>query len=407
MPDELLTVDDLNVDGRRVLLRADLDVPLRQDDAAGVKRVADDSRIRAALPSIEELSRLGARLVLISDLGRPRGREVALSMRPVAEHLARLTGAAVRLAPAVVGREVRELTQALAPGEMLMLENARFEAGETRNDPALSSELAELGDLYVDDAFADAHRALASNEGVARRLRAAAGRLMEREVRALRTITDDPERPLVAVLGGVTVAEQIALLRRLLQLVDVLCIGGQMCLPFLVASGHSPPDTRCPPEDVELARLALTEATASGCTVELPRDLMLAPRPEQAISVRPGALDPAEGYEGLDVGRATVHRFSAEIAAAATVYWDGPMGNLEDPLAAGTRALARAVASSAARTVVAGEEAVQVLKSLRLAGYVTHVSSGNGATRAFLQGRELPAVKVLLRDRPKRGAEPG
>ena len=398
MPGDLLTVDDLDVDGRRVLLRADLDVPLSQTGDEGPVRVLDDSRIRAALPSIEELSRLGARLVLISDLGRPRDRDTALSMRPVAEHLGKLTGAAVRLAPAVGGRDVRGLTEALAPGEMLMLENARFEPGETRNDLALSLELAELGDLYVDDAFAGAHRAHASNEGIAHRLRAAAGRLMEREVRALRTITDDPERPLVAVLGGANVAQEITLVRRMLQLADVLCIGGQMCLPFLVASGHNPSDPQCSHEDVELARLVLTEAAAFGCALELPRDLMLAPRPEQTRGIRGASLDPPDGYEGLDIGRATVDRFSAEMAAAAMVLWDGPMGCLEEPFAAGTRAIARAVASTRARTLVAGEETVQVLKSLRLEGHVTHISTGNGATRALLEGRELPGVKVLLRD---------
>ena len=238
MADSLRTIDELDVEGRRVLLRADFNVPLHRPTTGGPIEVADDTRIRAALETIAALRSRGARLVLVSHLGRPKGPDPALSMRPVADRLAELTGAPVTLAPAVTGPEVRELTERLAPGEMLMLENIRYEPGETRNDPELVSALAELADVYVNDAFGTAHRAHASTEGIAHRLPSAAGRLMEREVRALQEIVERPDQPLVAVLGGAKVSDKIGVVERFLELADVLCIGGAMCFPFLAAQGH-------------------------------------------------------------------------------------------------------------------------------------------------------------------------
>jgi len=397
---ELRTIDELDVEDRRVLLRADFNVPLTPASASTPVRVADDTRIRSTLPTIEELRRRGARLVLVSHLDRPKGWDPALSMRPIAERLAQLTGAPVPLAPAVVGPEVHELTERLVAGAMLMLENVRFEAGETRNDPLLASALADLADLYVNDAFASAHRAHASTEGVAHRLPSAAGRLMEREINALSAIVDRPARPLVAVLGGAKVRDKIGVVRRFLELADTVCIGGAMCFPFLAALGHSVGRSLCPREDLEPAREALVAAAGYG-RLELPSDLLLARWGEQQDGATTRVLDGVDvpdDWMGLDIGPRTAHRYAAEIAAAATVFWNGPMGRFE--LAAfsdGTRRIAEALASSSATTVAGGGETDLALRSYGLRDRVSYISTGGGATLEFLEGRELPGVQALLR----------
>ncbi|MBV8217965.1 MAG: phosphoglycerate kinase, partial [Solirubrobacterales bacterium] len=270
----LRTIDDMDVEGRRVLLRADLNVPLTPASAGVPVGLTDDTHVRAALPTIEELRRRGARLVLVSHLDRSQGLDPG-SMRPVADRLGRLMGAPVRLTPRVIGPEVGELTERLAPGQMLMLENVRFEAGETRNDPGLASALAELADVYVNDAFASANLDHASTSGVARLLPSAAGRLMEREVNALSAILDEPARPLVGVLGGARLVEKVGVVRRLLELADVVCIGGGTCFPFLAAVGHTVGRSLCPREDIGLARSALREVSGTTDRLLLPEDLQL------------------------------------------------------------------------------------------------------------------------------------
>ena len=399
MSDELITLDDLDVVGQRVLLRADFNVPLDRSDPDGVARVADDMRIRAALETIDELRLRGARLVLVSHLGRPKGPDPAFSMRPVADHLAELTGWPVTLAPAVVGPRVLELTERLTPGEMLMLENVRFEPGETKNDPALAAALAELADAYVNDAFGSAHRAHASTEGVAHLLPCAAGRLMQSELRALRRIVERPDRPLVAILGGAKVSDKIGVVERFLDLADVLCIGGAMAFPFLAAQGHSVGDSLCPEGDLEPARRALQKAVTSRCRLELPEDLRLTDQPDSPVTARTlHGVDVPQGWSGLDIGPRTAERFAAEIETAGTVFWNGPMGRFElEPFTAGTRAVAQALASSFARTVVGGGETVEAMRGLHLEGSVTHLSTGGGATLELLEGRELPGVQALLR----------
>jgi phosphoglycerate kinase len=398
MDDEMLTIDDLKVEGRRVLLRADFNVPLHRSEPGGPIEVADDTRIRAALETIDELRTQGARVVLVSHLGRPKGHDPALSMRPVADRLAELTGAPVTLAPTVTGPAVRELTERLAPGEMLMLENIRYEPGETRNDPELVSALAELADVYVNDAFGTAHRAHASTEGITHRLPSAAGRLMEREVRTLQAIVERPDRPLVTILGGAKVSDKLGVVERFLEIADVLCIGGAMCFPFFAARGHSVGASLCPGEDLEPARRALKVAGGSPCRLELPIDLTLAPAGQKGPLRALEGVDVPNGFSGLDIGPDTAARYAAEIATAGTVFWNGPMGRFElEPFAAGTHAVAEAVASTPARTVVGGGETVEAMRSFGLEDRVTHLSTGGGATLEFLEGRELPGVHALMK----------
>jgi len=398
MADSLRTIDELEVEGRRVLVRADFNVPLSRSEAGGSIEVADDTRIRAALETIAELRRRGARLVLVSHLGRPKGIDQALSMRPVADRLAELTGAPVTLAAAVTGPEVSELAERLASGEMMMLENIRYEPGETRNDPELAAALADLADVYVNDAFGTAHRAHASTEGITHRLPSAAGRLMEREVRTLQAIVEHPDRPLVAILGGAKVSDKIGVVERFLELADVLCIGGAMCFPFLAAQGHDVGASLCPEDDIKSARRALAAAAGSSCRFELAIDLSLGPAGQEGPPARDlDGIEVPKGWSGLDIGPRTSAVYAAEIAAAGTVFWNGPMGRFElEQFAAGTRAVAEAVASTPARTVVGGGETVEAMRTFGLADRVTHLSTGGGATLEFLEGRELPGVHALM-----------
>ncbi len=398
MAPRLRTIDDLEVEGRRVLVRADFNVPL-EAGPAGTIVVADDTRIRAALPTIDELRRSGARLVLVSHLGRPKHREPALSMRAVADRLAELTGASVALAPGVVGPDVRAMTEQLAPGGMLMLENVRYEPGETRNDPELVEALCELADVYVNDAFGTAHRAHASTEGVAHRLPSAAGRLMEREVGTLSAIVEDPKRPLVAVLGGAKVSDKLGVVERFLELADVLCIGGAMCFPFLAAQGHTVGASLCPEDELEPAREALVKANSADCRLELPLDFVLCERAQADCSPRElDGVDVPDGWIGLDIGARTGTLYADEISRAGTVFWNGPMGRFElASFARGTRTIAEAVAECDGTTVVGGGETVEAMRAFGLADRVTHLSTGGGATLELLEGRHLPGVQVLLR----------
>jgi phosphoglycerate kinase len=401
MTNELRTIDDLDVTGRRVLLRADLDVPLTTASVGVPVRVADDTRIAAALTTIQELRCRGARLVLIAHLGRPKGLDPAFSMRPVAERLAKLTDASVQLAPAVAGARVRELTERLEPGQMLMLENVRFDPGETRNLPALALALAELADLYVDDSFVTAHLAHASTLGVPHHLPSAAGRLMEHELCVLSATLQRPARPLVAILGGARLREKVDVVRRFLELADAVCIGGAMCFPFLATRGHGVGYSLCPREDVDSARVALATLSGSSFRLALPSDLLLARwgEAEGAVTRSLSGVDVPDGWMGLDIGARTATSFAGRIAAAGTVFWSGPMGRFELPqFAAGTRTIADAVASTSAATVVAGAETLMALRRFGLDDCVNHLSAGGTAMLEFLAGRELPGVRPLLRN---------
>jgi phosphoglycerate kinase len=392
------SIDDLDVRGRRVLVRVDFNVPLAAG-ADGRPVVADDTRIVAALATIEELRGRGARLVLVSHLGRPQGRrEEALSMAPVAQRLRELSDAKVTLAPAVVGEDVRALTEQLRDGQVLVLENVRFEPGEERNDPEFARALSELADLYVDDAFGAAHRAHASNEGVAHLLPSAAGRLLEREVRTLTGILDNPSHPLIAIVGGAKVGDKIAVIDRFLELADVLIIGGAMCFPFLCAQGHGVGDSLCDEEDTEHARRALAQAKRPGnARIELPVDLVIGDRLAEDAEHRVlEGVEVPDGWMGLDIGPATAERYADEIAQAGTVFWNGPMGAFElAPFAAGTRAVAGAVASARALTVVGGGDSAAALARFGMEDRVDHLSTGGGATLALVEGHVLPGVQAL------------
>jgi phosphoglycerate kinase len=386
------TLDDLDVENKRVLLRVDFNVPLQNGE------ITDDTRIRAALPTIEALRERRAKLILASHLGRPKDHEPELSMRPVGDRLAQLTGADVTQAPAVVGEEVEALAANLNPGDVLMLENVRYEPGETTNDPELARALGALADVYVNDAFGTAHRAHASTEGVAHHVGASgAGELLEQEVATLSKLIEDPARPLVAILGGAKVSDKIGVIERFLDVADAILVGGAMAFPFLAARGHSIGDSLCEDADVELARRALADAEGSSCRLELPRDLVLGDRFDAGGERRElDGVDVPDGWMGLDIGPRTAEDYSREVGAAGTVFWNGPMGAFElEPFAAGTRALAEAVAAAPGVTVVGGGDSVAALQRFGLSDRVTHISTGGGASLELLEGKALPGVEAL------------
>jgi phosphoglycerate kinase len=417
---QVKTVDDLDVRGKRVLVRVDFNVPLGHGPD-GRPIVADDTRIRAALPTIEELRSRGARLVLVSHLGRPHGQiDPELSMAPVVARLRELTDIHATLAPAVVGPDVCRLTEQLSDGQALVLENVRFQPGETDDDPDLARRLAELADVYVNDAFGAAHRAHASTAGVAHLLPSAAGRLLQREVTTLSAILEDPPRPLVAVLGGSKGADKIAVIDRFLGIADAILIGGAMCFPFLAAEGHAIGSSLCEDEDIGHARAALARATeclprperqvaiaarAAGTAQAesqparlcLPRDLVIGERlaADSPTRVLTGVEVPT-GWMGLDIGPATAELYAEEIAEAGAVFWNGPMGAFElAPFAAGTRAVAEAVAQAPGTTVVGGGDSAAALVQFGLQDAVDHLSTGGGATLELVEGRELPGLVAL------------
>ena len=390
------TIRDIKSGGRRALVRVDFNVPLTGDGAE--RTVADDARIRAALPTLTELREHEARLVLVSHLGRPKGPDPQFSMTPVTSRLVELTGWPVRQAPAVVGPEIEHFARTLAAGEVLILENSRFEPGETKNDPALADALARLGELYVNDAFGAAHRAHATTEGVARRLRpAVAGFLLEKEVTVLSSLLADPQHPFVVILGGAKVSDKIGVIERFLDVADTILIGGAMCFSFFRAQGRPTGDSLVEEEGIELARQVLEKAGSSSCRLELPSDLVLADRfaadAQRRVSDEP---DVPDGWMGVDIGPRTAEDYSREIATARTVFWNGPMGAFEmEPFADGTRAVAEAIARCDGTTVVGGGDSAAALAQFGLADAVTHLSTGGGASLELLEGKPLPGVEVL------------
>jgi phosphoglycerate kinase len=385
------SVRDARVAGKKVLVRADFNVPIDH----GI--VKDDARIRAALPTIELLRDAGAMVVVCSHLGRPDGDDPDYSMAPVAARLAELLGTYVAVAPGVVGDDVAAVVAGLDSGEVLLLENTRFEPGETKNDPELAEALAHLADIYVNDAFGAAHRAHASTEGVAHHLPAYAGLLLEREVRELTSVLSDPERPLVVVLGGAKVSDKIGVIERFLEIADKVLIGGAMCFSFFRAQGHETGDSLVEEEGVGLAKEVLERAEGSDCELLLPTDLVLGEAfSADSEAVPLDGIGVPGGMMGLDVGAKTAAAYAEAIASAGTVFWNGPMGAFElPPFAAGTKAVAEAVADCSGTTVVGGGDSGAALAQFGLADRVSWLSTGGGASLELVEGKELPGVAAL------------
>lgn len=392
MTGRLRTLSDLDVAGKRVLVRADLNVPL----AGGA--VLDDTRIVESLPTVRRLLEAGATVVLCSHLGRPKGRDGSLSLAPVASRLSQLLGAPVTLTEDCVGPAARTAVEQAAAGSVVVLENLRFHAEEEKNDPAFAAELAGLADVYVNDAFGAAHRAHASTEGVARLLPSAAGLLMEKEVQYLGELVANPPRPFAAVVGGAKVSSKIPAIDHLLPKIDILVVGGGMANTFLKAEGVDIQASLVEDEQVDAARRIMARARERGIAVHLPVDCVVADRfaADAAFSTVDASAVPA-GTMILDIGPRSVAAFGAALAGARAVVWNGPMGVFEmEPFSHGSFDLARAIAGLDATTVVGGGETAAVVAQSGLKDRFTHVSTGGGASLEMLEGRELPGVAVLM-----------
>lgn len=382
------TVRDVDVRDKRVLVRCDFNVPMENGS------ITDDRRIRESLPTILELINRGARVILVSHLGRPEGRDERFTLKPVATRLTELLGKEVAFVSDCVGEKVQRAVQTVPPGGVLLLENIRFHKEETENDPEFAKQLASMADLYVNDAFGSAHRAHASTEGVAHYLPAVAGFLMEKEIEYLGKALEDPKRPFVAVLGGAKVADKIPVIENLLLKVDQLLIGGGMAFTFLKARGHCIGKSLLDTDGIAFVQSVLAER---GEKVLLPTDIVVAASPdaEQGQTVSANAIP--EDVMGLDIGAETAAAFGASIRSAGTVVWNGPMGVFEKaPFSNGTRAIAEAMAACQGVTIVGGGDTAAAVERFGLADKITHVSTGGGASLEFLEGRELPGVAVLM-----------
>ena len=398
---DLLNLDDLdldNLEGRRVFVRVDFNVPLSESG-----EVLDATRLEEAVPTIRELTAAGGKLLLASHLGRPKGkRDPRYSLRPVAEALVGILGQAVRFAEDCVGEEAEKVAREMDQGEVLLLENLRFHAGEEENDPAFADQLAALAEVYVDDAFGAAHRAHASVVGVPERLREkAAGRLLEKEVRALGRLLGEPERPFAALLGGAKIEGKIDTLENLLPRLDLLLLGGGMANTFLAAQGHGLGGSLFEPDRVELARDILERAKSRNIEVLLPTDLVVADSLDHPSWTRTVPADqiPEDG-KALDIGPETRKAFAQAIGRAKTLFWNGPLGVFEKPpFDEGTRAVAQALAECPGFSVIGGGETVAAAHQAGVTDRIGHVSTGGGASLELLAGKTLPGVAVLERGR--------
>lgn len=388
------SVRDLDVNGKRVLVRVDFNVPLSDDG-----KVADDTRLRASLPTIQYLLRHGAAVILMSHLGRPKGGpDPKLTLAPVAERLSSLLGTPVAFAAECVGEQARRRAMALPPGHVLLLENLRFHPEEERNDPVFARQLAELGEVYVNDAFGAAHRAHASTEAVAHLLPSAAGLLMEREISVLGGLLEAPKRPFGAIIGGAKISSKIGVLEHLLPRINLLILGGAMANTFLKAQGLAVGSSLVEDDQLTVARRTLAEAKAANVRVILPSDVVIADR--FAADAQRQTVDTAhvpDGWTILDVGPKTVDEIRAAVATCATVLWNGPLGMFEFPaFAGGTLAVAHLLAEQPGLiSVVGGGESVAAIEEAGVAERITHVSTGGGAALELLEGRTLPGVAAL------------
>jgi phosphoglycerate kinase len=384
------TVKDIDLKGKRVLMRVDFNVPMEGG------KVTDDKRIRASLPTIQYVLEQGACVILMSHLGRPKGGpDPEFSLKPASEALAGLLGRPVQMAPDCVGAGVEKIARALKPGEVLMLENTRFHPGEEKNDLELAKQMAALGEVYVNDAFGSAHRAHSSTEGVARFLPAVSGFLMEKELEYLGRATANPERPYIAILGGAKISDKIAVVENLLEKCDRLIIGGGMANTFLAAKGCNMQDSLVETASVETAKSILSGA---GEKLLLPVDALVADKFDAEAATRVVDVDqiPA-GWRMLDIGPKSIQVFKQALNGAKLIVWNGPMGVFEMPkFAEGTFAIAKLLAESGATTVIGGGDSASAVKKAGVAKQMTHVSTGGGASLEFLEGRELPGVAALL-----------
>lgn len=386
-------VRDIDVKGKRVLVRVDFNVPL--DDS---RRITDDTRIKAALPTIQYLMDQGAKVILVSHLGRPKGAvKDMLRMDPIAKRLSKLLGKPVKKLDDVIGPDVEAAVKAMSPGDVVLLENVRFHAEEEANDPNFAKKLASLADVYVNDAFGTAHRAHASTEGAAHYLPAVAGFLMQKEMDYLSKAVINPDRPLVAILGGAKVADKIPVIENMIDKVDVLLIGGGMAYTFLKAKGFEVGKSLLDECSIDRTKEQMAKAAAKGIKFELPEDIVVADRlaPDAEVKIVPVSEIPPD-WMGLDIGPKTVERFKEYILNAGTVVWNGPMGVFEmDVFASGTKAIGRAMADSSAVTIVGGGDSAAAVEQMGFAHYMSHVSTGGGASLEFLEGKALPGVVAL------------
>lgn len=386
------TIRDVDVQGKRVLMRVDFNVPM-QDGT-----ITDDKRIRAALPTIKHAIEAGGKVILMSHLGRPKGKpDDAFRLDPVAKRLSELLGQPVQKVDDCIGADVEQAVAKLEPGDVLLLENVRFYAQETDNDPEFAKALAALGDIFVNDAFGTAHRAHASTTGVADYLPAVSGFLMEKELEFLGGAVEEPKRPFVAILGGAKVKDKIAVIESLLNKVDTLIIGGGMAYTFLKAQGYEVGNSLLDEERLEFCRSIMAKAEEKGVELLLPVDVVVAKEygPDAEHKVVSSREMPAD-WEGLDIGPETAKRFSAAVKDAGTVVWNGPMGVFEfEAFAKGTLSVAQALADSSAVTIIGGGDSAAAVEQMGLADKMTHVSTGGGASLEFLEGKVLPGVAAL------------
>lgn len=388
-----MTISDLDLKGKRVIARVDFNVPL---DAEG--RVTDDKRIREALPTIRYIIENGAKLVLVSHLGRPKsGPEAKFSMKPAAERLSELLGKKVVLAADVIGEDAKAKAAALKEGEILMLENVRFHKEEEKNDPAFAKELSTMADIYVNDAFGTAHRAHASTAGLADYLPAVSGYLIKKELDFMGKALESPERPFVAILGGAKVSDKISVISNLLEKVDTLIIGGSMAYTFFVAQGFTVGSSKCEFDKADLAKELIEKAKEKGVNLLLPVDNIVGREfSPDTESMLVDSDNIPEGWMGLDVGPKSVALFSEAVSSARTVVWNGPVGVFEfEKFAVGTKKLAEAIAASQATSIVGGGDSAAAVELLGFADKITHISTGGGASLEFLEGKELPGIAVL------------
>ncbi|MDY6072671.1 MAG: phosphoglycerate kinase [Eubacteriales bacterium] len=387
------TIEDIQVNGKRVLVRCDFNVPLDQN-----LNITDDNRIVGAMPTIKYLIEHGAKLILCSHLGRPKGEyEEKYSLKPVAKELSKRLGKDVKLSPEVVGEKTKELVNAMKDGDVVLLENLRFRNEEKKNDPEFAKELASLADIYVNDAFGTAHRAHASTEGVTHYLPAVAGFLIGKELDIMGKALEDPKRPFVAVLGGAKVSDKIGVINNLLDKVDVLLIGGGMSYTFQKALGGEIGNSLLEEDKVDLAKELIEKAKVKGVKLLLPVDNEAGNSfSNDALRITVHSKSIPEGFEGMDIGPETQKLFADEILKAGTVVWNGPMGVFEfENFAVGTRKIAEAMAQCNGITIIGGGDSAAAIKQMGFADKVTHVSTGGGASLEFLEGKVLPGVAAL------------